>query len=79
MVPNQSTLIKGSYILESVVIAHDIVHSINRLGEKGVILKLDYEKAYDRVSWTFLFEMLQSKSFSPIVINWIKHVVRGAL
>ena len=56
--PNQSAFIKGRYILESVVIAHEIVHSIHRTGEKGVILKLDYEKAYDRVRWTFLFEML---------------------
>ena len=38
--------------------AHEIVHSINKSGEKGVVIKLDYEKAYDRVSWPFLFDML---------------------
>jgi hypothetical protein len=55
----QSAFIKGRYILESVVVAHEIVHSVNKSREKGVVLKLDYEKAYDRVSWTFfLFEML---------------------
>jgi hypothetical protein len=48
--PSQSAFIKGRYILESVVVAHEIVHSINKSGEKGVVLKLDYEKAYDRVS-----------------------------
>jgi hypothetical protein len=42
-----SAFIKGRYILESVVVAHEIVHSINKSGEKGVVIKLDDEKAYD--------------------------------
>jgi SAM-dependent MidA family methyltransferase len=46
---NQSAFIKGRYILESVVTAHEIVHSISKSNNKGIILKLDYEKAYDRV------------------------------
>ena len=36
---NQSAFIKGRYILESVVVAHEIVHSFHKEGEKGVILK----------------------------------------
>ena len=75
--PTQSAFIKGRYILESVVIAHEIVHSINKSGEQGVVLKLDYEKAYDRVSWSFLFEMLESRNFAPEFIKWIKQVVVG--
>jgi hypothetical protein len=47
--PNQSAFIRGRYILGSVVVAHEIVHSINKSGEQGIVLKLDYEKAYDRV------------------------------
>jgi hypothetical protein len=50
---NQSAFIKWRYILESVVvvIAHKIVHSFHKEGgEEGVILKVDYEKAYDRVN-----------------------------
>lgn len=46
----QSAFIKGRYILESVVVAHEIVHSVVKSKEPGVILKLDYEKAYDCVN-----------------------------
>lgn len=42
----------------------------------GVILKLDYEKPYDRVSREFLEEMLTSRGFSKKWINWINNVVR---
>jgi hypothetical protein len=39
----QSAFIGGRYILESVVVAHEIVHSIHKNKIPGVILKLDYE------------------------------------
>ena len=73
---NQSAFIKGRYILESVVVAHEFVHSIHKSKEPGVILKLDYEKAYDRVSWDFLFEILSSRGFSEKWVSWIKCLVK---
>lgn len=78
--PTQSAFIKGRFILESVVVAHELVHGIHKSGEPGVVLKLDYEKAYDRVSWKFLFDMLKSRNFDPIWIDWIKCIVmRGSI
>lgn len=74
---NQSAFIKGRYILESVVVAHEVVHSLHKNKEKGVILKLDYEKAYDRVSWKFLFEVVESRGFSAKWISWIIQIVMG--
>ena len=74
---NQSAFIKGRYILESVVVAHEIVHSVHSSKEPGVIIKLDYEKAYDRVNWDFLFEVLKSRKFNPVWINWIELLVKG--
>jgi hypothetical protein len=74
---NQSAFIRGRYILESVVVAHELVHSLHKSKEPGLIIKLDYEKAYDRVSWNFLFEILSSRGFSGRWINWIKCLVKG--
>jgi len=36
---------KGTYILQSVVAAHEIIHKVARKKKAGIILKLDYEKA----------------------------------
>jgi hypothetical protein len=59
----QSVFIRGRYILESVVVAHEIVHSIHQNKESCIVLKLDYEKAYDRVNLDFLIEILRSRGF----------------
>jgi hypothetical protein len=72
----QSAFIKGRYILESVVIAHEVVHSLHKLKEAGVIIKLDYEKAYDRVNTDFLLEILRG-GFGELWIKWINKIVIG--
>jgi SAM-dependent MidA family methyltransferase len=40
----QSAFIKGCFILESVVSAHEIIHEVHRRKEKGLVFKIDYEK-----------------------------------
>ena len=51
----QSAFIKGRYILESVVTAHEIIHEFHSSRKHGMVLKLDYEKAYDIVDWRFMW------------------------
>jgi len=74
---NQTTFIKGRFILESVVAAHEIIHEVHKRKQEGVVLKLDYEKAYDRVSWSFLEEMLETRGFGGRWRGWLRQVVRG--
>jgi hypothetical protein len=42
--------IRGRYILESMVVAHEVVHTIHKSKDPGVVIKLDYEKAYNKVT-----------------------------
>lgn len=74
---NQSSFIRGRYILESVVVAHELVHSAHVFMESGFILKLDFEKAYDRVDWSFLFDVVTSRGSCPTWIRWIEQLVKG--
>jgi hypothetical protein len=37
----------------------------------GVLLKLDFEKAYDKVKWSFLQQTLHIKGFDPKWFEWI--------
>ena len=73
---NQTAFIKGRFILESVVAAHEIIHEVAKNDSQGIILKLDYEKAYDRVRWEFLEDMMSSRGFGEKWIRWIRKIAR---
>lgn len=51
---SQTAFIPGRYILEGVVILHETLHELKRKKKKGIILKIDFEKAYDKVNWSFM-------------------------
>ena len=70
LAPCQSAFVRGRFILESVVTAHEAIHEVHKSKEPRIVLKLDYEKAYDRVNWDFLLEMLTSRGFGPKWIRW---------
>ena len=53
--PAQSAFVEGRQILDAVLIANEVVDSILRRKESGIVCKLDIEKAYDHISWEFLF------------------------
>jgi len=47
---NQTGFIRGRNILEGVVVLHEVLHELRISKQRGVILKIDFEKAYDRVN-----------------------------
>jgi hypothetical protein len=52
--PHQTAFIKGRYIVDGAVMLHEIMHELRRKNMRGVILKIDFEKAYDSVRWDFV-------------------------
>ena len=52
--PTQTAFLHGRNILEGVVILHETIHEMHRKKLSGVILKIDFVKAYDKVKWPFL-------------------------
>jgi hypothetical protein len=61
--PSQSTFLPGRNILEGVVVLHETLHELRRKKQKGVILKLDFQKAYDKVNWNFFTTVVKVEIF----------------
>ena len=59
------------------VILHETLHEIKKKKKNGVILKLDFEKAYDKVNWDFLQQTLRMRGFAPKWCRWIESIVSG--
>jgi hypothetical protein len=77
--PFQTAFIPGRNILEEVVIAQEVLHEMRVKKIPRIILKLDLEKAYDKVSWSFLEKVMRAKGFGERWIHWINCVVRGGI
>ena len=75
--PMQTAFMRGRNILEGVIILHETMHELHRKNQNGVIIKIDFKKAYDKVMWNFLLQTLRVKGFSPKWIGWIKSFVSG--
>lgn len=58
---HQSSFIPGKSIIDNVVVAQKVIHSLNKRngGKDAFVLKVDLEKTYDRVDWLFLKEVLR--------------------
>jgi hypothetical protein len=56
--PTQSTFLPGRHILEGVFILHETIHELHKNKLDGVLLKIDFEKAYNKVGWPLLQQVL---------------------
>jgi hypothetical protein len=45
---------QGKYILDGVVTLDEMVHELHRKKMSGIILKIDFEKTFDKIMWSFL-------------------------
>ena len=72
----QSAFVPGRLITGNVVVAFESVHTMRRR-KKGknytCAIKLDMMKAYDRVEWVFLEQMLKKLGFAD---RWIAMIMR---
>lgn len=71
--PFQNSFLAGRSTTDNILIAQVVVHSLGNLkGRKGaMVLKVDLQKAYDNVSWSFLNEVLLFYEFPTQLISLI--------
>lgn len=66
---SQTTFLPRRYIMEGVVILHETIQELHRKKQSGLILKLVFEKACDKVNWNFLQQTLRMKGFFVPVVQ----------
>eukprot|EP00253_Pinus_taeda_P009681 PITA_09681 len=83
---NQGGFVPKRQIMDNVILVQEAIHSSLQRKEKGMVIKLDMENAFDRVSHQFLMVVLQKFGISNKFINiimecisnpWIAPLING--
>lgn len=56
--PNQTAYVLGRVIFDNIIRAQETLFQVKRNKTKGILLKIDLEKTFDRQNWDFLEEVL---------------------
>ena len=71
---SQTGFIKGRFISDSTRLVYDIMHATEVKNIPGLLLLIDFEKAFDSLSWKFLYKVLKFFDYNDNLIKWIKIV-----
>ena len=69
---DQTGFLKGRFIGENIRLIDGIIKYAAAKNIPGLLLFLDFEKAFDTVEWPFLQKTLQHYNFGPSAMNWIR-------
>ncbi|WOH04087.1 hypothetical protein DCAR_0623493 [Daucus carota subsp. sativus] len=72
----QSGFMQGRQISDGILLVSEIISSMKSKKCRGVILKLDFEKAFDSVNWDFLLHLLRTLNFHDRWIRWIEVILK---
>ena len=57
---------------ENTRLIYDIIDKLNSNKQGGLLLLIDFEKAFDSVEWNFLDEALKFFNFGESIRWWVK-------
>ncbi|XP_071725720.1 uncharacterized protein [Rutidosis leptorrhynchoides] len=74
----QSAFSKGRIILDSILIANEVIDNLKARKHKSLVFKADFEKAFDSVNRIYLLGILRLMGFGERWIAWIDTCISSA-
>ena len=68
----QSGFIAGRQISDNTRLVYDLMHITETEKLQGMLMLIDFEKAFDSISWKFVYNVLEFFGFNSNFINWDK-------
>ena len=69
---SQSGFVKGRNISDGIRAILDILDETDKSNKGGLLLTIDFEKAFDSISWDYLFKTLKAFNFGNVIVKLIK-------
>ena len=69
---DQKGFINGRFIGENTRLIFDIIEECSHQNSKNLIVLIDFEKAFDSLSWNFIRKSLEIYKFGENTIKWVR-------
>ena len=69
---DQTGFIPGRFIGENTRLIYDLLHYTEENDIPGILLLIDFEKAFDTISWIFIEQVLDFFNFGNSIKHWVK-------
>ena len=69
---DQSGFMSGRFTGDNIRLIYDLLNYSNIQKRKGILLLIDFEKAFDSVAWSFMEKCLSFYNFKDDIKSWIK-------
>jgi hypothetical protein len=76
--PSQTRFVEGKSILDNMFLTFEAMEWAKESNQNLILLLLDFEKAYDKVNWTFLQEFMRKIGFSDEWIQWTSSLYKNS-
>eukprot|EP00253_Pinus_taeda_P018385 PITA_18385 len=73
----QSSYVEGRQILDNILLAQEMVHTLQSRKVTGMMMQLDLSKAYEKASWNYLEAILTAFRFASHWIRWIMALIKS--
>ena len=68
----QSGFVPGRYIGECTRLVYDLMKFTEDKHIPGMLVLIDFEKAFDSISWSFIYQSLSFLGFPTDIVSWVK-------
>ena len=75
--PNQVSFVPGRHITDNIIVAQEMLHKFkSSKGKKGFVAwKIDLSKAYDRLNWNFIRNVLREIGIRGQILELLMHCI----
>ena len=74
--PDQTRFIKGRFIGQNIRLLNDLLEYTDDQKIPGILLFIDFEKAFDTIEWSFIQNVLECFNFGPVIRKWVSILYR---
>ena len=68
---DQTGFVPGRYIGDNLRLLYDIIYYLKNENQPGLLVSIDFEKAFDSVDWNFMEKVLKQFGFGSNILQWI--------